>query len=391
MIHLRAHNASRVSDCPGSLQFQYAGKATKTDNPSMKFGREMHSLTEEVLKGEVLLEEIEDDDHRAWVERCLNFIMTTIVGTSLGQEPWKDGRVDSEVPLFVLGQRGEHIASCRADAVCWRDEKTLIIPDWKFYRDPLDFQEHQLQLLVMCVAALQTYKADVAQGILYLPIVDMTYNLDLTRELLPEAEIQLEEIWKDANADKPVLQSGKWCARCPCLVRCPTALESISKIEREVDLAKYTQMSLDDLPTVQAQTVGILNRIHKLSPARVRRLVELYPLLAPLQDAIRAKLREDLERDATSHVGWELKERRSKAKGEIKALRSVAGDFNISAEEFEKKCVSVSVAKVRDLLAAKLKEVNADVPKIVIIQQVMEALEPLIEQEMQTILQRRKG
>jgi hypothetical protein len=344
----------------------------------------MHAITEEVLDGKVLLEEIKDEEHRKWVGRCVEFVLDN----TLAREVSRPYRL--ETPLFVLGKQGQHIASARADAVLWRDDQTLVIPDWKFYRDPLDFEEHRLQLLVMCVAALQTYKADVAQGILFLPIVNMTYNLDLTRDMLAEAEIQLEEIWKAINVDQPKLHSGKWCARCPCLARCPTALESLSKIEADVDLAKYTSMSREDLPSVQAQTMGILKTIHRLSPARVRRLVELYPLLAPLQDAIKAKLREDLERDATSHVGWELKERRAKATGDLRDLRTVAGDFNISAEEFEK-CISVSVAKVRDALADKLKVANPDVPKRAIMKEVMETLEPIIEQETQVILQRRKG
>jgi hypothetical protein len=349
----------------------------------------MHALVDEALEEKIKPEEIVDDDHRAWISRCLHFITTTIVGTSLGQEPWKDGKVESEVSLFVLGQRGEHIASCRADAVCWRDEETLIIPDWKFYRQPLDPEEHKLQLLVMCVAALQHYeKAKVAQGILYLPVVDEVYNLDVTRDQLAEKEMELEAIWRLANQEHPRLESGKWCARCPCLARCPTALRAISKIEEECNLAEYTGDV--KLPTLQAMTMGILKRIHKMSPARVRRLVELFPLLAPLQDAIRVKLREDLERDATSHVGWELKDRRGPAKGDLKALRTVAGDFNISAEEFEK-CISVSVAKVRDALADKLKVANPDVPKRAIMKEVMETLEPIIEQETQVILQRRKG
>lgn len=380
--HLRAHNASRVSNCPGSLRLQYGGKREDVDNPNKAFGREMHSLVEDVIGGELPLEEIEDEEHREWVGRCVDFIVDNV-------SDLENYDIRLERPLFVLGRRGEHIASARADCLIRESGGSAIVPDWKFYRFPLNFEEHQLQLLVMCVGVLQEFpKVDVVQGILYLPILNHTHNLDLSRDLLDEALIQLELVWEEGNAAEPQLTPGAWCAQCPCLARCPAAIKSIRKIDDEVGLEKYLEMP--KLPAIRAMTTGILKRIHTLSPARFRRLVELFPLLAPLQDAIRTKLRADLERDAASHVGWELKERRGPASASPEDLRTVAGDFDISREEFDKECMSVSVASFRKLLAAKLKEQHPEAKKKDIDESVREALEPIIQQEELTILQRRR-
>ena len=199
--YLYASQMWRAQNCPGSVKATRREKSRgKLGPPEAEYGIELHIMAEEVINGQLELERIPEPE-RAYIERCIEFLK----GRELKGE--------TETPLFVL-VKGELIASCRADLVSVDDtasEQTgqVVIPDWKFYRAPLEKYEWEAQGITMCAAALQEHKeCHVAIAIAYLPILDMTYECRLDREMLDETVIQIYHTYLDANKEDPELHAG---------------------------------------------------------------------------------------------------------------------------------------------------------------------------------------
>ncbi len=179
-LYLYASEMWRARNCPGSVKATRKEKsAARGGTGEAQYGRELHKMTEEVIRGKLDAGTIAEPE-RGYIERCISFLKgRDIVG-------------ETESPLFLL-VKGELIASCRADLLYVNKAALeVVIPDWKFYRAPLEREEWKWQALTMCAAALQEHKdCSTATAIAYLPVLDMTYAHVLYREFLEEKVLQV--------------------------------------------------------------------------------------------------------------------------------------------------------------------------------------------------------
>lgn len=338
--HIWASATWRAIMCPGSVKAERRAPREE-DSREAKDGTGLHQLTQEVIEGKVKLEDI-DEPGRTWVDRCAYFIFETGSGES--------SNVECEKKVYVLGPRGEVLVSGRVDAFRNMGQE-LVLWDWKFYREEMEKEESEWQMLSYLAACMQEFpKAKIAHAFVYLPILDKTYEMTLERELVEETVIQLSEAWKEANKDPTRLSPGAWCGRCRALGGCPAVGDALAKIAGEVNLERIRGPG--PVPTVAVLTEKIYNEIELWSPARFRGALEFLPILKPLQDALRLMLKRALVRDSDAHPGWKLIDKRSKASGDYARLRAVAGDHLLKVELDG--CSTFSVSKAQEIIARRL-------------------------------------
>ena len=337
--YLRASSVWRTHHCPGSLR---AVRERKTKTAEEKFGTDLHALLQEVIENKVQLEQV-DRPARAWLERCLKF---------LGNAP-----AMAEHELFLIGPRGEAILRGTVDVFVHTTPELIELYDWKFYREPLEEAESQWQMLSYLAAALQEHRqAQLARGVIYLPVLDMTYRLELERELLEETVRQLYDIWREAQTPEARLNPGAWCGRCSALAGCPAAQDALFELARQTNLERLR--GHEALPTVGLMREAFYEEFELWSPARFRGALRYLPFLPALVAAMKQKLRSDLTEDPTKHPEWELRAKKLPATGELEALRAVTGGV-LTSGEFDS-CCTVSVAKLRRLLTEKIGKPEAD-------------------------------
>lgn len=338
-IYLYASQMWRAQNCPGSVKATRREKSSGgTRPPEAEYGRELHKMAQEVIDGDLEIDQIPEPE-RGYIERCIEFLK----GRELKGE--------TETPLFVL-VKGELIASCRADLLSVKDG-VVTIPDWKMYRAPLEKYEWEAQGITMCAAALQEHKdCHVAIAIAYLPILDMTYECRLDRELLDETVIQIYHTFTQANKEDPELHAGAWCARCEALTTCPAAAASISSVASAANFELIRTPG--DLPTVKVMERHFLSEIEKWSRGRFLGYVELLPFLQPLVDMLKKRLHRDLEK-GQSHTHWKLTDKRNNRKGTVLELRRVLGD-RFTPEEIDAMCSP----RIGDVVAALKSEGYSD-------------------------------
>jgi hypothetical protein len=278
-------------------------------------------MAEEVIDGKLELEQISETE-REYIERCIKFL------------EGRELKGETETPLFIL-VRGELIASCRADLLSVGDEGEVVIPDWKFYRAPLDSDEWEWQGKTMCAAALQEHKnCHVAVAVAYLPILDMTYDCRLDRELLDETVLDIYHTYTQANKEDPELNAGAWCARCEALTNCPAAATSIASIASAANFEVIRTPG--DLPIVKVMERHFFSEMQKWSRGRFAGYVELLPFLQPLVDALKKALHSDIEKGNT-YTHWKLVNRRNNRKATVSELRKVLGDL-FTPKEIDEMC-----------------------------------------------------
>lgn len=349
------------------------GNPNREDGEEGRAGRELHGLVEGVFdKGTTELLGVKDPE-RGWVASCVDTAL------KIHEGPW-----DTEKLLFVLAPNGDLVASSRADAILVDTDKRADIVDWKFYHEELEADERKWQMGTMLVAVLQEYPELLdANCTVYYPILGKTYTYGLTRAELSDGLEKTMEIHRAVNQPNPPLRPGPWCARCRLLARCPAGLGSVEKVLGGTNLAKL-RGSGGRLPTVGVMEERFWDEVSCWSPARLRGAGELLPLLSPLQAAIRRALRRDLEKDPGSHPDFELKTKRGKAKGARAWLWGAVMQY-MGGQEFEE-CSTVSVAKVRDKLTEKFR----DLPKHEARAKAERILAPYVTREETVELRRRK-
>lgn len=338
--YLYASQMWRAMNCPGSVKATRREKSSGgSGSPEATFGRELHKMTEEVIDGKLNIERISEPE-RDYILRCIEFLKG------------KELKGETETPLFLL-VAGELIASSRADLLSVGDEGEVVIPDWKFYRAPLDSDEWEWQGKTMCAAALQEHKnCHVAVAVAYLPILDMTYDCRLDRGLLTETVIEIFNTWQAANKEDPELNAGSWCARCEALTSCPAAAASITDLALQANFEAIRTPG--SLPTVKVMERHFLSELNKWSRGRFAGYVELLPFLQPLVDALKKALHEDIEKGHL-HTNWKLVDRRNNRKATVSELRKVLGDLyqvGFTSEEIDAMCTP-RIGDVAKALAKK--------------------------------------
>lgn len=336
--YLYASEMWRASNCPGSVRLvrrlQRSGERGETAEG--KYGRDLHSLTEDVVNGKIEAESIADEKQRLAVLRCIEFLKGRAV---MGE---------TEKPLYIL-VRGALIASCRADLISV-SEGVVTIPDWKFYRAPLEAEEWQWQALTMQVAALQEHKeCHVAVAVAYLPIMKLTYEHRLDRSMLDEAALQIYNVYQRANAEEPSFQAGPWCVRCRALSTCPAAQESMMDLCR---ITGFDEVRRDDgaLPKVAVIKRRVYSEVEQWSRGRFLGYLEALPFLQPLAEAMKDRLRRELVA-GKAHTHWGLKDVRNPREGTVKAVKAALGD-HLSPEELDA-CCKPQFGLVQDALRSK--------------------------------------
>ena len=322
-LYLYASEMWRARNCPGSVKATRKERsATRGGTGEAQYGYELHRMTEEVIGGKLKVEAI-DEPERGYIERCISFLKgRDIVG-------------ETESPLFLL-VKGELIASCRADLLhVNKKAREVVIPDWKFYRAPLEPDEWGWQAFTMCAAALQEHKdCDTAVAIAYLPVLDMTYERVLFRHLLEETTLEIYETYQAANQTRPALNPGAWCARCEHLAGCPAAQGVMSDIAVAADLEAIRTPGKP--PTVALMRQHFYSEIEKWSRGRFLGYLKALPFLRPLLEALTDRLRRELAQ-GISHTSWELSEKNKPRKGSVRALRKALGDL-FSYDEIDDLC-----------------------------------------------------
>lgn len=316
-VHLYASTMWRAVSCPGSVKAERA--AGNRDTPEAAWGREMHKLMEEVFADEITLSSIPEPE-RSYVHRCLGFLCSRgIDDVSL-----------TEKRLFVLGSRGALLASCRADLISV-SEGVVTIPDWKFYREPLEEYEWVYQADTMCAAALQEYPdCGRATAIAYLPVLDRSYEHGVDRIAMSLSVESIRAAHAVANVEEPPLHAGPWCARCSALAACPAALDSVGELAKQVNLEAIR--GEEKLPTVSVMKERFLGEIDTWSRGRFQGAVELLPFLPALTAAIKERLRAEIK-EGINHTSWELKPKRLPRSGAAADVRKVLSG-HLGAETF---------------------------------------------------------
>lgn len=313
-LYLYASEMWRAINCPGSV------KATRKPREShagggtgeAQFGWELHKVAEEVIDGKLELEQVAEPE-RTYISRCLTFLK----GRELAGE--------TESPLFLL-VGGELVASCRADLLSVNPGAgEVVIPDWKFYRAPLDPMEWQWQALTMQAAALQEHKdCHVAVAVAYLPVLDMTYEYRLDRELLEETTLQIYGTFLEANKPQPRLSPGPWCGRCGHLADCAAVSGAVEELAEGLDLAALRDLAPP--PTVAVIKEKLYVEVEKWSRGRFLGYLQVLPVLRPLIEALTDRLRRELAQ-GIHHTDWELKDKRKPRVGTAHAVRTALRDF----------------------------------------------------------------
>ena len=280
-------------------------------------------MAEEVIRGKLKADMIAAPE-REYIDRCIDFLKG------------RDLTGETESPLFLL-VKGELVASCRADLLNVNKKAgEVVIPDWKFYRAPLNPDEWKWQALTMCAAALQEHKdCQVAVAIAYLPVLNMTYDHLLYRDELEETIGQVYEAYLEANKTRPELNTGAWCARCGHLADCPAAQGVIEDLAAAADLERIRTPGV--VPTVDVMRRHFYTEIDKWSRGRFLGYLEALPFLRPLAEALTERLRRELVQ-GISHAQWELSEKNKPRKGSVRALRKVLGDL-FTSDEIDELCV----------------------------------------------------
>lgn len=336
-MHLRAYSGWRQVECFGSTKFvtDVESEFGRHDIPEAKAGRELHELVEHVLDGGIKLEEFTDGEAKGHVEKCLEFIE---------HHGYEGG--ETEVPL-ELREDGELVVRCRVDYIDVIDDAVVVV-DWKFYHTPLDRIESEWQMKISLCAAAMNKGLNRGIAKLYLPILGLTYEYEV-EDVLKVYQTEILPAWELLN-ERDNLCAGPWCARCPVLGRCPTAAQTMQTVAASANLHAIWEGK--DLPKVSVMEEGIYEGLRSMAPAKFRGVLEWLPVVPAFEKAVKKLLREQLEKDPSSHPGWELKDKNLPATGDTAVLFEETKLY-MNAAEFEG-CKKLSVAQLRAKLVERL-------------------------------------
>lgn len=340
MSHLRAHSAWRQVCCAGSTKFvdDIEGQYGRHPIPEAKQGQDWHRLVDDVLEGRAALDALDGQDGREHVARCLEFIAAHGYAGK------------SEIPFEVL-EAGETVLRCRADYV-EELEGAVMVVDWKFYHEPLEKEETEWQMkCTVCAAALDR---GVNKGFakLYLPILNLTYEYEVT-DVLKTYQTEILPAWEILN-NTDGLQAGPWCARCPVLGRCASAAGTMGELAVTTGLRGIWEAQQKKVPTVSVMQKAAYDALSSWSPARFRGVLDWLPVVDPFAKAVKQLLRDRLTEDPHAYDDWELKEKNLPATGDARVLEAATEDY-LEEGEFER-CKKLSVSQLRELLVKKLVE-----------------------------------
>ena len=336
MMHLRAYSGWRQVECVGSTQFvdDVEKEHGRHDIPEAKAGRDLHELVAQVLDDKVALEDVagEGSEH---VGRCMEFI----------KRHGYDGGA-AEVP-FELREGGELVVRCRADYVSQVGDSVVVV-DWKFYREPLEKIETEWQMKITICAAAMDRGLNKGFAKLFLPILGLTYEYEV-EDVLKTYQSEILPKWELIN-EKLNLRSGPWCARCPVLGRCPAAAQTMQMVAASANLGKI--WASHELPTVNVMTESLYAGLQTMAPAKFRGVLQWLPVVPAFEKAVKRLLREQLTADPSSHPDWELKPKNLPATGDKEQVWDAVEDY-LEAREFEE-CKKLSVAQVKERLIERL-------------------------------------
>lgn len=335
-MHLRAYSGWRQVECLGSTHFveDVEKEHGRHDIPEAKAGRDLHELVAQVLDGKVALADVEGEGS-AHVERCIDFI----------REHGYDGGA-AEVP-FELREGGELVVRCRADYVDQVGDSVVVV-DWKFYREPLERIESEWQMKITICAAAMDRGVNKGFAKLFLPILGLTYEYEV-EDVLKTYQTEILPAWEKLN-ESDSLRAGPWCARCPVLGRCPAAAQTMQTIASSANLGKL--WTAGELPTVKCMEQGLYEGLERMAPAKFRGVLEWLPVVPAFEKAVKRLLREQLVADPSSHPGWELRPKNLPATGDKEEIWDAVEPF-LEPEEFEE-CKKLSVAQVKERLVERL-------------------------------------
>ncbi|UDQ96854.1 DUF2800 domain-containing protein [Lentisphaerota bacterium WC36G] len=307
--------------CPGSMKIEQA----LPEPPQSEYAAEGTMLHEAVATNN--LELCETDEQYEMARNCLNFVDE--LATSQDE-------VYKEVSLELLGSDWEIVTFGTADVVINGADKLIVI-DWKFGRNPVQYAKDNIQLATYATMAMQQFKKKECTVFIVQPRCGRWndfYTFSEPANILANIESIIEKCNDPAAEAVPGESQCKYCRGQYHL--------SCKAIQNEVEV-----FIDEELPTIE-------EKINELSNDDLAKIYAKCKAIANFQKKIEYRIKKECE---SNQVCGNLILKKSSGGREIKditALYNAVADV-ITQGEFLKLC-SCSVAKIEKLYAVKKKE-----------------------------------
>lgn len=221
-----ASGIEQMKLCPGSWDYQKLFPNTGSSDASE--GTIRHDLIEQVIRGDVALDSITDEQQHDCVKRAL-FLLDKVeeeIGVSESTNQWLEKRL-------WLNQNEDKVYSAKYDLLREYTGGVYLLVDWKtLYGDHTPAPDN-IQLLAQ---ALAVYRNTEGMTKMYCSLVEPfptpTYSLvEYSTERLEELESLVTSIISEANKDGAEKVVGlKQCKYCNGLAHCPDVPEAIESV-----------------------------------------------------------------------------------------------------------------------------------------------------------------
>ena len=341
----------RRYSCPGSAR-EERGLPDSTTIYAEE-GTNLHSLVERVLRLELHLDEIENEEHARLVGACVAF-----AGAHLPH----DAPLEAEVRMALvpeeeqrLSPREHAITYGTADLVAYdKHAGEVFLVDWKFGRKEQTGASATLQVSAYVAMSMQRHDAEVGYGWLYQPRLGHSYQVTIQRSELAAVVQKIEAVIDRVSDPEAPVVAGDHCQYCRALGLCAATQEATREVAELVPAAL-------DASTVKARGEAIRSEIKRWPADRVCEMLDAVELAKLVCKAHDARVRECLEYDADCIPGRELKEQSgARSADAVEAYHHIAAPHEgVGLDEYLS-CCTVSVAKLERLVGKEFFDSRAD-------------------------------
>lgn len=228
-----ASGIEQISLCPGSYNYQKLFPNKGSSDASE--GTLRHDLIEQVIKGDMLAEDIDDEQQYECVIRALDLLNKIEAELDVGEhvDQWLEERV-------WVADNDEKLYSAKYDLLRKYKNGVFLLVDWKTLFGSHTPAQHNIQLLAQALAVYQSTPEKINKIFCALaePFPAPSYSLvEYSEQRLEDAFDYIKRIINEAKSkDAKRIAGLKQCKFCDALAVCPesrTVITEAMKLKAE--------------------------------------------------------------------------------------------------------------------------------------------------------------